>query len=79
MRSYVDGYNGGIGDELKIVKIVRGVMEVESFHKVTTTWSVEGNSDAAASAVEERTDAGVVSPLEPCVAAPILEPPAVLE
>jgi len=43
------------------------------------SWSVEGNSDAAASAVEERTDAGVVSPLEPCVAAPILEPPAVLE
>ena len=43
------------------------------------TWSVEGNRDAAASAVEERTDAGVVSPLEPCAAAPILEPPAVLE
>ena len=43
------------------------------------TWSVEGNSDAAASAVEERADAGVVSPPEPCVAAPILEPPAVLE
>jgi hypothetical protein len=42
------------------------------------TWSVEGTSDAAASAVEE-PDAGVASPLESCVAALILDPPAVLE
>ena len=30
------------------------------------TRSVEGNSNDGASAVDERTDAGVASPLEPC-------------
>jgi hypothetical protein len=29
------------GDALKISKIVRGVMEVESFHRITTTWTVQ--------------------------------------
>jgi hypothetical protein len=29
------------GDALKITKIVRGVMEVESFHRITTSWTVQ--------------------------------------
>lgn len=30
------------GDELRLIKIVRGVLEVESFARSTTTWSVKG-------------------------------------
>jgi hypothetical protein len=30
------------GDSLKITRIVRGVMEVASFRRVTTTWTVQG-------------------------------------
>jgi hypothetical protein len=32
------------GDALKITKIVRGVMEVESFHRITTTWTVQAKA-----------------------------------
>ena len=30
------------GQEMKITRIVRGVLEVESFHQTTTTWDVRG-------------------------------------
>jgi outer membrane murein-binding lipoprotein Lpp len=30
------------GDAMKITKIVHGVMQVDAFHRVTTTWSVQG-------------------------------------
>jgi hypothetical protein len=32
------------GDELRLIKIVRGVLEVESFARSTTTWSAKGRS-----------------------------------
>jgi len=35
------------GDALKITKIVRGVMEVASFHRVTTTWTVQAKPSKA--------------------------------
>lgn len=35
------------GDAMKITKIVRGVMEVQAFHRVTTTWSVQGPASDA--------------------------------
>ncbi len=38
VRSWNDG---GSGDEMKIARIVRGVMEVETFSRVVTNWSVE--------------------------------------
>jgi hypothetical protein len=34
------------GDTQKLTRIVRGVMEVQSFHRVTTTWSVQGPPSA---------------------------------
>ncbi len=46
------------------------------------TRSVEGNSDGVVSTVDERANAGVASPLEPCFDAEaglIPEPPAVLK
>nr|WP_263430131.1 DUF4139 domain-containing protein [Nannocystis pusilla] len=33
------------GDDLRIVKIVRGVIEVENFQRVATTWTVKGQPD----------------------------------
>jgi len=30
------------GEDMRIVRIVRGVIEVESFHRMTTTWTVKG-------------------------------------
>jgi hypothetical protein len=35
------------GDSLKITRIVRGVMEVASFRRVTTTWTVQGKPSAS--------------------------------
>ncbi len=32
------------GDEMQIVRIVRGVVEVESFNRIETTWHVKGRS-----------------------------------
>ena len=32
------------GDELKLIRIVRGVLEVESFARNTTTWTVKGRN-----------------------------------
>jgi hypothetical protein len=39
------------GDALKITKIVRGVMEVESFHRITTHWNVQAKPSKAGSRV----------------------------
>jgi hypothetical protein len=36
------------GEELRTVKLVRGVLEVESYHRVTTVWSVSGPKQSAA-------------------------------
>jgi hypothetical protein len=36
------------GDETRTVKLVRGVLEVESFHRVTTVWSVTGSPQSSA-------------------------------
>ena len=33
------------GEDMRIVKIVRGVVEAENFQRVTTTWSVKGQPD----------------------------------
>jgi hypothetical protein len=33
------------GEDMRIVKIVRGVIEAENFQRVTTTWSVKGQPD----------------------------------
>ncbi len=33
------------GEDMRIVKIVRGVLEVENFQRVTTTWVVKGQPD----------------------------------
>ncbi|MDC0670962.1 DUF4139 domain-containing protein [Nannocystis radixulma] len=33
------------GDDLRIIKIVRGVIEVENFQRVATTWTVKGQPD----------------------------------
>ncbi len=35
------------GEDMRIVRIVRGVIEVESFYRVTTTWNVKGPASAA--------------------------------
>jgi hypothetical protein len=57
-------------------------VEIGSVGRETVgTTSVEGNSDCAASAVDEGTDAGVAAPVGPCVgaaAALAVEPPNVL-
>ncbi|MCH9682310.1 MAG: DUF4139 domain-containing protein, partial [Deltaproteobacteria bacterium] len=36
------------GDEMHLLRIVRGVLEVESFSRTTTTWSVKGQKAAEA-------------------------------
>jgi hypothetical protein len=35
-----------VGDELRLTKIVRGVMEVASFRRIATVWSVQGKPSA---------------------------------
>lgn len=44
VRSRIEGE----GDEVRTVKLTRGVLEVESFHRVTTVWSVSGGPSKAA-------------------------------
>ena len=34
----------GASDETRTVKLVRGVLEVESYHRMTTLWTVNGNT-----------------------------------
>jgi hypothetical protein len=47
------------GDEMRLLKISRGVLEVESFSRTTTTWSVKGRpADEAYSVLVRHSKAG---------------------
>jgi hypothetical protein len=47
------------GDEMRLLKISRGVLEVESFSRTTTTWSVKGKpAEAAYSVLVRHSKAG---------------------